>query len=86
MIDVEFLDPDGRVRVHDESGRQIGDGPLGIRQRLAGRRPRARRFNVVTKPTTSRPLTITTHGCDLKGPRRGRAAVLRPTGSELADA
>ena len=84
--DLEFLDPDGRVRVYDESGRQIGDGFSASGSGWRDGEPiPGWRFNVLTEPTTSRTLTITMHGCDLNGPRGGRAVVVRPTGSQLAE-
>lgn len=84
--DLKFLDPDGRVRVYDESGRQIGESPSASGSGWQdGELMSGWRFNVLTKSTTSRTLTITMHGCDLNGPRRGQAVVLRPTGSELAE-
>ncbi len=84
--DLDFLDPDGRVRVYDESGLQIGTGPSASGSGWQdGKLIPDWRFNVLTRPTTSRTLTITMHGCDLNRKRGGQAVVVRPRGSELAE-
>ncbi len=84
--DLKFLDPEGTVRIFDESGRQIGVEPSAVSSGWQdGELIPGWSLGAHTEPTTSGTLTITMHGCDLNGPRRGRAVRVSPTGSELAE-
>jgi energy-coupling factor transporter transmembrane protein EcfT len=86
--DLEFIDLDGdaKMRIFDESGRKIGEsGMPNTSGWQDGKLIPGWSFSAVTEPTTSRTLTITAHGCDLNGSRRGQAVVVKPTGSKLAE-
>ena len=86
--DLEFIDLDGdaKMRIFDESGREIGESDMPNTSGWQdGKLIPGWSFSAVTEPTTSRTLTITAHGCDLNGSRRGQAVVVKPRGSKLAE-